>query len=194
MPIEPPSHLFPLSRSLLQLTDTPSYDDILQQKMTKGHPRVDNPEFASPLRNLYLDGSYQSTYRDERVYHEAMVHPAMFAHPDPKRVAIVGGSQGGALREVLKHNTIESTIMIEIDAELVDIVRQYLPYLSDCSDFVGRANDCFDDELVKVYFEDSRQWFIDRYGPSPTVTPDNRDFDVVSIRKSRSLLSLIVLC
>jgi hypothetical protein len=69
--------------------------------------------------------------------------------------------------------------MIEIDAELVAIAREHLPTFSDCSDLEGRAKNCFDDELAKKYFVNGHQWFIDRYGRSPTVTPEHQDFDVV---------------
>jgi spermidine synthase len=49
------------------------------------------------------------------MYHEALVHPALFSHSNPKRVAIIGGGEGATLREVLKHNTVSEAIMIEID-------------------------------------------------------------------------------
>jgi spermidine synthase len=51
----------------------------------------------------------------EKEYHEALVHPAMFAHPNPKKVAMVGGGEGAMLHEVLKHTTVEKPTMIEID-------------------------------------------------------------------------------
>jgi spermidine synthase len=159
--------------------DTPSYQDILKYNMTPGDPRLKSPEYTTPDRLLFLDGTIQSVRSAERIYHEAMVHPAMFAHPSPKRVAILGGGEGATLREVLKHKTVEAAVMIEIDAEFVEIAREHLAPMSDCSDLVGRAKNCFDDELVKMYYEDGRQWFIDRYGASPTITPENKDFDVV---------------
>jgi spermidine synthase len=62
--------------------------------MTPGDPRLNDPAFVTPDRLLFLDGTIQSMTSAERVYHEAMVHPAMFAHPNPKRVAILGGGEG----------------------------------------------------------------------------------------------------
>ncbi|EEC51789.1 predicted protein, partial [Phaeodactylum tricornutum CCAP 1055/1] len=76
-------------------------------------------------RLLFLDGTIQSMSLSENVYHEALVHPAMFAHPAPKQVAILGGGEGATLREVLKHKTLERATMIELDAELVQISRKF---------------------------------------------------------------------
>lgn len=165
----------------VQLVDTPSYQDILKHNMTPGDPRSQMTDYVTPDRLLFLDGTIQSLHSTERVYHEAMVHSAMFAHPGPKRVAIVGGGEGATLREVLKHKTLESVFMIEIDRELVDISKQYLPSFSDCSDLVGRAASCFDDEIAKMFYEDARQWFINRYGSSPTITPELNAMDVVLV-------------
>jgi len=164
-----------------QLVDTPSYADIIEHNMTPGDPRLNSPEYATPDRYLFLDGSIQSLGSTELVYHEAMVHPAMFAHPNPKNVAILGGGEGATLREVLKHNTVESAVMIEIDGELVQIVREHLPSMSDCSDLIGRSKNCFDDELVSLQFLDGREWFISRYGAASRVDDENKYFDVVIV-------------
>jgi len=116
------------------------------------------------------------------VFREAVVHPAMFAHPDPKNVVIVGGGEGSILCEVLKHKTVEKATMIELDAMLIELSRKYLPAFSDCSDFEGRAENCFDDELVTVLHEDGIEWFVDRYGPEPSQKPvDPIDVIVVDV-------------
>lgn len=109
-----------------------------------------------------------------------MVHPAMFAHPNPKRVAILGGGEGATLREVLKHKTVRSAVMIEIDYELVKLARAFLPDFSNCTELVGRSASCFEDDLVTTHFQDGRQWFMDRFGPSPTIT-DEPEFDVLLV-------------
>lgn len=75
---------------------------------------------------LFLDGAPQSALADEFVYHEALVHPALLAHPDPKRVMIAGGGEGATLREVLRHPSVERATMVDIDGELVDLVRRYM--------------------------------------------------------------------
>jgi spermidine synthase len=144
--------------------DTPTYADVIKHNMTPGDPRLRDPDYTTPDRMLFLDGTIQSISATERIYHEAMVHPAMFAHPHPKRVAILGGGEGATLREVLKHKTIEKATMIEIDEELVALSRQYLAYCNDCSDLVNRTDNCFDDPLADMQFADGRKWFMDRYG------------------------------
>ena len=58
------------------------------------------------------------------------------------------------MREVLKHKTVESVTMIEIDQELIDIVKEYMPYMSNCTDLVGRADSCFDDEITNLVVDD----------------------------------------
>lgn len=148
--------------------------------MTKGDPRLTDPDYASPERLLFLDGTIQSIYGAESVYHEALVHPAMFAHPRPERVAIVGGSEGATLREVLKHKTVTAATMIELDEELLQITREYLPYMSNCSNLVGRTEICYDDEAADVQFSDGRTWFINRFGEKQTVEPSAK-FDVIVV-------------
>lgn len=81
-------------------------------------------------RVLALDGVVQTTEADEFAYHEMLAHVPLIAHGAAERVAIVGGGDGGALREVLKH-PVERAVMIEIDRGVVDICREHMPMLSD---------------------------------------------------------------
>lgn len=76
---------------------------------------------------LVLDKDVQSTERDEYIYHETLVHPAMLAHPEPKSVLIIGGGEGATLREVLKHPTVERAVMVDIDGELVELAKAHMP-------------------------------------------------------------------
>jgi hypothetical protein len=92
-------------------------------------------------------------------------------------MAKVGGGEGATLREVLKHNTIESVTMIEIDEELVAILKEHMPAMSDCSDLIGRADNCFDDKLANLVFADAQQWFLDHYGDQRQSAEEK--FDVV---------------
>jgi len=140
---------------------------------------------VSPERTLFLDGVTQSKLNKDEVYHEALVHPAMMTHPNPKRVAIVGGGEGATLREVLKHGTVEHVAMIEIDGELVEICREYLPSMSDCSDIDGSTQSCFDDSRVELIIEDATDWFIDNFGPDDEDKEEEKEdedvekFDVI---------------
>lgn len=100
-------------------------------------------------RVLILDGIPQSSSTDEFIYHEAIVHPILCAHPAPKEILIVGGGEGATLREVLKHTTVQQVTMVDIDRELVDICREYL------SDWHRGA---FDNPKVHVLYEDGRAY------------------------------------
>ena len=80
---------------------------------------------SSPDKILFLDGVEQSSLHGEAAYHEALVHPAMLTHNNPKRVAIIGGGEGATLREVLKHKSVEHVVMIDIDKELINLCREH---------------------------------------------------------------------
>jgi spermidine synthase len=125
-----------------------------------------HPELFEPDRIVFLDGVLQSRRSGDAAYHEALVHPAMFTHRNPERVAIIGGGEGATLREVLKHNTVEKVVMVEIDEQMVRLSREYLPSWSDCSVIVGSSRNCFDDPRSEVHYTDAFQWFIDRFPTS----------------------------
>lgn len=98
---------------------------------------------------LLLDGRLQSAEKDEFIYHEALVQPALAAHPDPRRVLVLGGGEGATLREALRHPCVEAAVMVDIDRELVEVCRQWLP------EFHQGA---FDDPRVALVFADGRAW------------------------------------
>lgn len=103
--------------------------DILCQEETEHQSLVifENPAYG---RIMILDGVIQLTSRDEFVYHEMFVHPALFAHGGVRRVLIVGGGDGGIAREVLKHGDIEQVTLVELDADIIGICRTHLPMVS----------------------------------------------------------------
>lgn len=80
---------------------------------------------------LFLDGKIQSAQVDEYIYHESLVHPTLITHPSPRQVLILGGGEGATLREVLKHDTVEKVTMVDIDKQLVELCRKYLPEWSE---------------------------------------------------------------
>ena len=100
-------------------------------------------------RTLVLDGKTQSSEADEFVYHEALVHPAMVTHPNPERVFIAGGGEGATLREALAHASVKSAVMVDLDGEVVDICRRFLP---------NHHRGAFDDPRVELHFADARQY------------------------------------
>ncbi|MGB0632570.1 MAG: polyamine aminopropyltransferase [Alphaproteobacteria bacterium] len=89
--------------------------------------------FETPFfgRVLALDGVIQTTERDEACYHEMLAHVPILAHGAARDVLIIGGGDGGALREVLKHRDVDRATMVEIDGSVVELCRKYLPSLSD---------------------------------------------------------------
>ncbi len=96
------------------------YSKILRDIQTEHqHLQVFQTETLGKV--LVLDGVVQCTEADEFIYHEMLVHVPMFTHPDPKKVLIIGGGDGGSLREVLKHDTVESVTMIEIDKTVMEL-------------------------------------------------------------------------
>lgn len=94
-------------------------------------------------RMLVLDGIVQTTIKDEFVYHEMITHIPLFTHPNPKKVLVVGGGDGGAIREILKHSSVEKVVLCEIDECVIEECKKYLPEISceldnpRCEVFVG---------------------------------------------------------
>ena len=83
---------------------------------------------------LTLDGMVMTTEKDEYVYHEMISHVPMQTHPDPKRVLIIGGGDGGTAREILKYDQLEEVVMVEIDEKVVEASKQFLPTISSAFD------------------------------------------------------------
>lgn len=118
---------------------------------------------------LLLDGLVQTTEGDDYFYHEMLVHPALVAHPGPERVLIIGGGDGGALREVLRY-PLRRAVLVEIDPRVIQISKAHFPWLTpaladDRSELViddGRAFVEKTEEKFDLVFVDSS----DPIGPS----------------------------
>lgn len=93
---------------------------------------------------LFLDRCIMTTEKDEFVYHEMITHVVMNAHKDPKRVLVIGGGDGGVIREVIKHPSVEKAVLCEIDEAVVRVSKKYLPTIA------GKL----DDPKVEVLFAD----------------------------------------
>jgi spermidine synthase len=76
---------------------------------------------------LVLDGVVQTTEKDEFVYHEMITHVPMLQHGNAQNVLIIGGGDGGSLREVLKHKTVKKAVLIDIDTQVIELSKKYLP-------------------------------------------------------------------
>ncbi|AXY21446.1 MULTISPECIES: polyamine aminopropyltransferase [Komagataeibacter] len=81
-------------------------------------------------RVLMLDGVVQITERDEFVYQEMLTHVPLLEHGDAKRVLIIGAGDGGVLRRVLEHGTVEKAVMVEIDGEVIELSKKFLPSIA----------------------------------------------------------------
>jgi spermidine synthase len=116
---------------------------IIDEKTDQQHLMIFENSFYG--RVLVLDGAIQTTQADEFVYHEMMTHIPLLAHENPKRVLIIGGGDGGILREVLRHSTIEKVTLVEIDGSVVERSKKFLPSLS---------KGAFEDPRLELLIED----------------------------------------
>jgi spermidine synthase len=112
-------------------------------------------------RILVLDDVVQTTELDEYLYHECLAHVPMFAHPNPEEVLIVGGGDGGTLREVLKHPSVKRATLVDIDEGVIDASKRFLPQwnvgfsnprarvvISDGLEFVAKSKGEYDVVIV----------------------------------------------
>ncbi|HVF34283.1 MAG TPA: polyamine aminopropyltransferase, partial [Candidatus Saccharimonadia bacterium] len=96
---------------------------------------------------MVIDGCVMLTSRDNFLYHEMVSHPALFTHPAPKRVVIIGGGDCGTLREVLKHPEVESCVQCDIDEQVTRLSERFFPELCDAN-ADARATLMFDDGIA----------------------------------------------
>ncbi|MHC4063195.1 MAG: polyamine aminopropyltransferase [Planctomycetota bacterium] len=101
---------------------------------------------------LVLDGKWQSCTGDEFLYHEPLVHPAMLLHGQPRSVLILGGGEGATAREVLRWKTVQRSVMIDIDREVVEACQRHLPEMHQ---------NAFDDQRLEVVIQDALEFLND---------------------------------
>ncbi|BDD64292.1 putrescine aminopropyltransferase [Monascus purpureus] len=114
---------------------------------------------------LVLDNVIQCTERDEFSYQEMITHLAMNSHPNPKKVLVIGGGDGGVLREVVKHETVEEAILCDIDEAVVRVSKKYLPGMS-----IG-----FQHPNVKVHIGDGFEFLRNRKNEFDVIITDSSD-------------------
>jgi len=117
-------------------------------------------------RLLLLDGHIQLTEFDERAYHELLVHVPLLSVDSPRRALVIGGGDGGVIRELCRHSTLESIDMVEIDAGVVEASREFLPSVS---------NGAFDDPRVHLHIADAFQFIKDVTKPYDLIVADSTD-------------------
>jgi len=142
---------------------------------------LENPHFG---RILFLDGLVQTTERDEFFYHEILVHPALVSHAEAKKVLVIGGGDGGILKEILRH-PVEEVVLVEIDAKVIEICRKYFPWHSQTPKdkrikFIIEDGKCYV-ERSKTKFDVILVDSSDPIGPS-SVLHKKKFFEVLKTR------------
>jgi len=141
----PPKYVMEwMSRSLAILY---GIDEIIYSGKTK-YQLVDIVKTRDYGLALILDGLLQSAEIDEYVYHESLVHPVMISHPNPKKVLIVGGGEGATAREVERYDMVEEIEMVDLDGELIELVKKYLPW----------SREGFNDPRLKLTIMEGREY------------------------------------
>lgn len=130
---------------------------------------IENPHFG---RILLLDDVVQITERDEFFYHEMLTHIVMHAHPNPRKVIVIGGGDGGTVREVLKHTTVERVFFIEIDEEVITVAKKFFP---------GVAGEV-DNPKVEVRCMDGAEFIKEKQNDIDVIIVDSTD--IIGFAKS----------
>jgi len=142
-----------------------SVDEIYYENKTEHQHLIifHNAKFG---RVMVLDGIVQTTERDEFIYHEMLCHVPLFAHGAVERVLIVGGGDGGMLREVLRHPGIKQVTMVEIDETVIEISKKYLP---------NHAQGAFDDARFQLVISDGAQFVRETWEKFDVIITDSSD-------------------
>ena len=114
---------------------------------------------------LLLDGLVMTTERDEFFYHEMISHIPMNSHPNPERVLVIGGGDGGTVREVLKHDTVKEVVLCEIDGMVIDACKKYLPSIAGM----------LDDERVDIQVRDGIEYISQHEDAFDIILIDSTD-------------------
>eukprot|EP01039_Chlorochromonas_danica_P003148 gene3148-3447_t len=119
---------------------------------------------------LILDGVIQVTERDEFAYQEMIAHLPLFACPNPKRVLIIGGGDGGVLREVVKHSSVEEIVMCEIDRQVIEVGKTF---------FRETLSTAFGDSRLNLVIDDAAKYVRTWYEEKVVGAQDKQYFDVI---------------
>src|ERR1700730_17609201 len=114
---------------------TENFGITMKIKQTMVHEQTDFQELAmieteEDGNMLVRDGMVMTTVKDEFVYHEMVAHPALFTHPHPENVLVVGGGDGGVIREILKHPKVKKAVLVDIDGKVIEYSTKYLPSIA----------------------------------------------------------------
>jgi spermidine synthase len=115
---------------------------------------------------LILDGHWQSSMGDEFMYHEALVHPALVIHTHPADVLVLGGGEGATVREVLKWRCVDRVVMVDLDGEVVEACRRFLPQMHQGA---------FDDSRTELVTMDALEFLQKNDQPWDVIIADLTD-------------------
>jgi spermidine synthase len=142
-----------------------SVDRMLHEVRTE-HQHLVIFENARMGRVMALDGVIQTTEADEFIYHEMLTHVPILAHGNAKRVLIIGGGDGGMLREVSKHASVEHITMVEIDGTVVDMCKEFLP---------NHSQGAFDDARLNLVIDDGMRFVATTSETFDVIISDSTD-------------------
>lgn len=129
--------------------------------------QIDIYETEAFGRMLVLDGVVMTTEKDEFAYHELLTHVALNTHKSPKHILVIGGGDGGAIREVLRYPMVQRVVLAEIDEEVVKAAKEFFPTLSSG----------FTDPRVEIRFVDGAEF----------IKGKNQEFDIIFIDNSEPI-------
>jgi spermidine synthase len=125
------------------------------KRLEEGHTGIqklevhESPQFGRLLR---LDGCFMTSEREEFFYHENLIHTALAVHPEPRKVLIVGGGDGGAAEEALKHPSVEQVCLVELDGKVIDVAKRYLEKIH---------HGVFDNPRLRILIEDGLKFLAE---------------------------------
>lgn len=134
--------------------------------------KVDVVETAGLGKMLFNDNLAMVSEKDEFVYHDMIAHVPLFTHPNPKKVLVIGGGDGGSLREALRHKSVEKCVMVEIDKMVVDACREHIPQTAIALD--DQRAELIIDDGIKYAKETSEKFdviLVDSTDPIGPATP-----------------------
>jgi spermidine synthase len=137
-------------------------DSVLYSKQSS-YQKIEVYENDSFGKILLLDDLVQTTEKDEFFYHEMLVHPACVTHPSPRDILVIGGGDGGALKEILLY-PVESVCHVEIDAQVIEVGKNHFPWLSPC----------LEDERVELIISDGLEF----------IKETDKTFDIIFVDSS----------
>src|SRR5208337_2940784 len=117
-------------------------------------------------RMLMIDSIVQLSTRDEFIYHEMMSHVALFSVENPISVLIIGGGDGGIMREVLRHGSVKSVTLCELDETVINISKKYMPSV---------AGGAFEDPRAKVEIMDGAKFMAETQSTFDAILIDSTD-------------------